>query len=130
MKYGDTISRQAAIDALQNCRKHCIDPFDSYHIDIQDAENQLSKVPTIQPEPKEGEWIPVSERMPEDYVDVLVWFEYFRYGNCNRMCATHGIGNYSKEYNSWTINHETGWKDLHVFAWMPLPVPYQKGAKD
>ena len=42
------IDRRAAIDALQKCRKHCIDPFDSYHIDIQDAENQLSKVPTIQ----------------------------------------------------------------------------------
>lgn len=48
---GDVVSRQAAIDALQKCRKHCIDPFDSYHIDIQDAENQLSKVPTIQTEP-------------------------------------------------------------------------------
>ena len=74
----------------------------------------------------EQRWIPVSERVPEDYVDVLVWFEYFRYGNYNRMYATHGIGNYSKEYNSWAINHETGWKDLHVFAWMPLPEPYGK----
>ena len=73
-------------------------------------------------------WITVSERLPEDYVDVLVWFEYFRYGDYNRMYATHGIGSYSKEYNSWMINHETGWKDLHVFAWMPLPTPYQKGA--
>ena len=71
-------------------------------------------------------WIPVSERAPEDYVDVLVWFEYFRYGNYNRMYATHGIGNYSKEYNSWAINHETGWKYLHVFAWMPLPEPFSK----
>ena len=84
---------------------------------------QLEKLPSAQPEPH---WIPVSERVPEDYVDVLVWFEYFRYGNYNRMYATHGIGNYSKEYNSWAINHETGWKDLHVFAWMPLPEPYGK----
>ena len=82
---------------------------------------------TIQPE---RQWIPVSERLPEDYVDVLVWFEYFRYGNYNRMYATHGIGNYSKEYNSWTINHETGWKDLHVFAWMPLPGPYEEAQND
>ena len=71
-------------------------------------------------------WIPCSERLPEDYVDVLVWFEYFRYGDYNCMYAAHGIGNYSKEYNSWTINHETGWKDLHVFAWMPLPEPYKE----
>ena len=35
----DLISRQEAIGALQKCRKRCIDPFDSYHIDIQDAEN-------------------------------------------------------------------------------------------
>ena len=45
----DTISRQAAIDALQKCRKHCIDPFDSYHIDINDAECRLSEVPPAQP---------------------------------------------------------------------------------
>ena len=44
----DLISRQAAIDALQKCRKHCIDPFDSYHIDIQDAENELMKLPSSQ----------------------------------------------------------------------------------
>lgn len=89
------------------------------------ARRIVNNLPTVQPE---TQWIPVSERMPEDYVDVLVWFEYFRYGNYNCMYAMHGIGNYSKEYNSWTINHETGWKDLHVFAWMPLPEPYQKGA--
>ena len=87
----------------------------------------IDEQPTIQPE---RQWIPCSERMPEDYVDVLVWFEYFRYGNYNRMYATHGIGNYSKEYNSWTINHETGWKDLHVFAWMPLPGPYEEAQND
>ena len=93
---------------------------------LSDVSN-TSSVVISQPEPH---WIPVSERVPEDYVDVLVWFEYFRYGNYNRMYATHGIGNYSKEYNSWAINHETGWKDLHVFAWMPLPEPYGKGGKD
>ena len=102
----DAISRQEAIDAL-DC--------------INGAEEVLRSLPSVQPEPQ---WIPVSERVPKDYVDVLVWFEYFRYGDYNCMYATHGIGNYSKEYNSWTINHETGWKDLHVFAWMPLPEPY------
>ena len=49
----DLISRKAAIDALQNCRRLCVDPMDSYHIDIQDAEYQLSKVPSVQPS-----WIP------------------------------------------------------------------------
>lgn len=92
-------------------------------IHIYEAVDILDSLQTVQLEPQ---WVPVSERMPEDYVDVLVWFEYFRYGNYNRMYATHGIGNYSKEYNSWAINHETGWKDLHVIAWMPLPDPYKE----
>lgn len=78
--------------------------------------------PTIEPE-----WIPVSEGLPGDYRDVLVWFEYFRYGDYNRMYSTYGIGNYINQYDSWLINHETGWTDLHVFAWMPMPEPYKIG---
>lgn len=41
----DLISRQAALKALLQCHKHCIDPFDSYHIDIEDAEAMIWSVP-------------------------------------------------------------------------------------
>ena len=47
----DLIKRQAALDALLQCRKHCIDPFDSYHIDIEEAEARIRRVPAAQPEP-------------------------------------------------------------------------------
>ena len=47
----ELISKQAALDALLQCRKHCIDPFDSYHIDIEDAEARIRRVPAVPPEP-------------------------------------------------------------------------------
>jgi hypothetical protein len=75
--------------------------------------------------PAQMRWIPCDERLPGDYQDVLVWFEYYRYGSYNRMYSTYGIGTYSKQYDSWMVNHESGWKDLRVIAWMPLPQPYK-----
>ena len=70
--------------------------------------------------------ISVKDRLPEDYSDVLVWFEYFRYGSYNRLYQTYGIGNYSAEYDAWTVNHESGWNKLRVIAWRPLPEQYKE----
>lgn len=64
-------------------------------------------------------WIKTSERLPETDDYVIVFFEYYRYGNFNCMCNQYGIGNYIN--NSWLINGETGWKKLNVIAWMPIP---------
>ncbi len=49
----DLISRQAVIDALKKCHKYCIDPFDSYHIDIEDAEARLRDLPSAH---SESDW--------------------------------------------------------------------------
>ena len=75
-----------------------------------------------------GGWIPCSERMPEnDFEEVLVWFEYFRYGEYNRLFQTHGIGFTFKGEWSGFVNGSSGWHQLRVIAWQPLPAAYKEG---
>ncbi len=65
-------------------------------------------------------WIPCSERLPEDRQDVLCWYQYFRYGNYNRLWQTYGIG---FQYNgNWGGEVSIG-RDAKVLFWMPLPEP-------
>ena len=120
----DTISRRGTIVAL----KSGLLDEDGVHV-WRDVRNTTinAAIEVVEAMPSAQRWIPCSERLPEAYVDVLVWFEYYRYGDYNCLYQMHGIGTYIKEYDSWIINHETGWGKLRVFAWMPLPSPWKGG---
>lgn len=67
------------------------------------------------------DWIPVEERLPEGGEKVLVWYEYFRYGEYNRMFQTHGIG---WQYDGHWSGDVSGTK-ARCIAWRPLPEPYK-----
>ena len=71
-------------------------------------------------------WILVSERLPEEDTNVLCWYEYFRYGNYNKMYQTYGVGTYFGRFG-WA-GDITG-EQARVIAWMPLPEPYKPQAE-
>ena len=66
-----------------------------------------------------SKWISVDEALPENGNEVLVWYEYFRYGEYNCMSQTYGLGSYIQEYSMWSLN---GTK-VKVLYWQPLPEP-------
>lgn len=65
-------------------------------------------------------WIPVTEKLPENFQKVLCWGEYFRYGDFNAMFADYALG--YQINGSWGGEVANGTK-AHALAWMPLPEP-------
>lgn len=65
-------------------------------------------------------WVLTDEKLPPEGQDVLCWYEYFRFGEYNRMYQTFGIG---YQFNgNWGGEVVQGQK-AKVLAWMPLPKP-------
>ena len=106
----DTINRQDAIDALRK-------EFKRVPTNAIRATQAVENLPPAQPEPQ---WIPVTKKLPEKNVWVLVTF----------MMANGEVDTDIMRINRW----DGGW-DTHTFdmayretviAWMPLPKPWRE----
>lgn len=73
--------------------------------------------------PSNDGWIPVEDGLPEEGQKVLVWYEYFRYGEYNRMFKTYGIG---WQFDGHWSGDVSGTK-ARCIAWHPLPERYKGG---
>lgn len=86
----------------------------------------IEDAPPVIPKPKEGEWIPCSERLPENSTIVLVQVDdmYHTTDTNNGILTGWRRGDY---WYTFTIR---GWETIrYPLAWMPLPEPW-KGADD
>ena len=104
----DTISRQAAIDALKNDER--------YNEDIPNrADGVRDAIITVLSIPAANRWIPCKERLPDKYGFYLVT-----------------LNNGTTDFCLWNAM-EFGWESSGIFskcdevtAWMPLPEPYKE----
>ena len=110
----DLISRQAVMNALcdscelfkngeQTCRSKC----EEYHF--------LATLPSVK---NKGEWIPVSERLPEEEEEVLCQLSD---DSCAVLYMQDNWGQME-----W-VDGQMGTGTYDVIAWRPLPEPYKGG---
>lgn len=88
----------------------------SDHVIVKDDVDAIIEL--VNSQPQVGEWIPVSERLPETDDLMLV------------SCRTKkGINSVNRAYYSNGAWHGSGSMG-GVVAWMPLPEPYKGGAEE
>ena len=104
----DLISRQAAIDALIERDPNC--GIDSAEV--------IRELPSAQ------QWIPCSERLPEDEEEVIV---SVRDDSGDNTLNYSSFGWYACAGDFWVVDNEA---NERVIAWMPLPDPYKEPADD
>lgn len=61
-------------------------------------------------------WVECKDKLPEEGQMVLVYYEYFRYGDYNRMWPAYGVG---YQYDGHWCGDITGHK-LNIVAWKPF----------
>ena len=110
----DTISRQAALDAIKKLEKPA--PTAQHLSAIFDCEDTIEALPSAQPEQR---WIPCSERLPEGITQVIIQTN----GEAIHEAIYMGKDDYG-HYVWKRPDNEIYW-DEEVVAWMPLPTPYQ-----
>jgi len=131
-KNTDLISREEAFVAIRNLYPdmptiNIFGSWDKWKEDNKqylECERIISKLPSITPERRQGEWISVSERLPnlDDYTGSEVWQKkvlitgYLSFDDKKDPFVSEA---FATDVTCNCVNH------IVVTAWMPLPKPYR-----
>ena len=85
-----------------------------------------SVIKVIDEQPKVGEWIPCSERLPKLLERVLVYAKYTGKKSKNNFINNDVIATNWRDKHGDFVNMGI---DYEVIAWMPLPEPYKGDGK-
>lgn len=113
----DLISRERLINEWDDLGRRYAMPTTPIH------KRAFREFPSADVRENKGEWIPVNERLPEDYDRVLITVN-----GCRGLIVREA--HYHKARNEFEVLHnhdrwEVGEEGL--LAWQPLPEPYKKG---
>lgn len=115
--------------------------YEGYASCVQVLSELIDNAPTVElvndsqrlvKELVKDEWIPVSEKMPDNETEVLI-----QYGQ-SIMVGYH-MWDFTMYPSEFADENETGWYDSkddficgsdEVTAWRPLPEPYKKGSAE
>ena len=115
----DLIDRQVAIEAIarRDTTDGTVKVFGG-----REVVEILKSLPSAQPDPQ---WIPCSERLPEEGHDVLITKKPFKIKGYEQevIKAKRSVDPRSGKIEWWSPEFGA-LKDKAVLAWMPLPEPY------
>ena len=128
----DLISRQAVVDVIEaksdeiykTKQSGATFPHDDFFQGMAYAADIVANMPS------EPQWIPCSERLPEEKQDVLLAFRHnMVVGFWEDILNDGGQAWYANSGNGWFTGTESVDDDGFPIAWMPLPECY-RGEKD